>query len=155
MVDLYVANMPNDRTIFVFHAAGQAEVMQCLLEAHGITATLWDENATRTRSNEAISIALLVSEEDATRAIQILKEEEPRLFAHSSKAAEIDTEIKRSVLRYLVYALASAFVCYFLLDQGIIFFARCRDALMSGFLCAVPMMCFRYLLNRRKRANLK
>ena len=145
--------MPNDRTIYVFHRAGQAEASQCLLSAHGIGATLWDENVTRSQSNNAISIALQVPEDDAVRALQILREEDPTLFGSADKATQIVADIKRSILRYIVYALGGGFVCFFAVARNGELISRYWAALILGFLCAIPLTVLHSWMNTKRRAN--
>ncbi len=141
--------MQTDRTILVTHAAGQAEAIQCLLGAHGIKATLWDDNAMRGQTNQAISIALQVAEEDVVRAFDILKREQPDIFPPPGRAEKIEAEMKRAIMRFFADSLGIGFVCFFVVARNGELLSRCWAAWVCGLVCAIPVAFLRWWIGKR------
>ena len=142
--------MPH-RSIKVYDRAGQAEFAQSILLRHGISAVLQDENSDRTQTSRAISMSLLVEEEDAGRAFGILREAQPEVFGSVGEVSRIQSDLVRWLVAYAGYVLASGVLCFFVVARRGAFVPRCEAALLLGALCAIPLVILHANVFTKKR----
>jgi hypothetical protein len=136
-------------TIRVYSRAGHAEFGETALAAHGIHALLLDNNATRTISSDAVSVALQVADEDVERALAILKDSQPELFGSEQVVAGLQTNLKRDLARYAGYVFLAGAVCFFVVARRGELWGRCGAALLLGMLCGIPLTILHVKLTSR------
>ncbi|MGH7997754.1 MAG: hypothetical protein ACREFX_15525 [Opitutaceae bacterium] len=105
------------KTIVTYDSPSEAEVDKTFLESHGFSVCLLNANTARNELGPAFWIRLQVNEEQFDAASRVLREANPQRFGSAQRVAEIDREVRRMTLVFLIAALAAGIVAYLLLPR--------------------------------------
>jgi len=151
-------------TVLTYDRPSEAEVDKAFLESHGITVHLLNADTARNELGAPFFIRLQVMSEDRDAALAILREANPARFGSAERVAEIEKEMKRSILWFLGGALPCGAITYYMVqaptwggpvrvDQVDPVDLRPLAALCGAFLGGITLSWVRHLFSKKKHAN--
>jgi hypothetical protein len=102
------------RTILTYNVPSEAEVDKAFLESHGINVCLLNANTARNELGAPFYVRLQVMDEDVERASSLIKDANPSRFGSQERVNEIDRQIKRSVVRFVLISAPMGFAAFLL-----------------------------------------
>jgi predicted phage gp36 major capsid-like protein len=102
------------KTILTYHLPSEAEIDKSLLESHGITVNLLNNNEARNELGAPFHIQLQVPGEEAEEAVRVLKEFNPQRFGSAENVRKIERELGGMLIKALGVAAVAGLVFYFL-----------------------------------------
>ena len=102
------------KTVLTYHMPSEAEVDKSLLESHGLTVNLLNNNEARNELGAPFHIQLQVPGEQADEAVRILKEFNPQRFGSAENVRKIEKELGGMLVKAVVVLAVVRVVVYFL-----------------------------------------
>ena len=93
------------KTILTYNVPSEAEVDKAFLESHGLTVCLLNANTSRNELGAPFFVQLQVMAEEAENARNLIRQVNPSRFGSSERVSEIDRQIKRALMRFLLVAI--------------------------------------------------
>lgn len=152
-------------TVLTYDRPSEAEVDKAFLESHGITVHLLNANTARNELGAPFFIRLQVMAEDRDEALAILREANPTRFGSAERVAEIEKDMKRSVLWFLGGALPCGAITYLMVQapawEGPVVRLdsveppdmRPLAALCGAFLGGLAVTWVRHIFTKKKRSG--
>jgi hypothetical protein len=102
------------KTILTYHMPSEAEVDKSLLESHGLTVNLLNNNEARNEIGAPFHIQLQVPGEEVDEAVRVLKEFNPQRFGSVENVRKIEKELGGLLVKAVAVAAVVGAVVYFL-----------------------------------------
>src|SRR3954467_12804144 len=81
------------KTILTYHLPSEAEVDKSLLESHGITVNLLNNNESRNELGAPFHIQLQVPGDEVEQAVAVIREFNPQRFGSTENVRQIEREL--------------------------------------------------------------
>src|SRR5947208_3411381 len=101
------------KTILTYHLPSEAEIDKSLLESHGLTVNLLNNNEARNELGAPFHIQLQVPGEEVDEAVRVLKEFNPQRFGSVENVRQIEKELGALLLKGLGVVAVAGTVIYF------------------------------------------
>lgn len=106
------------KTVLTYHLPSEAEIDKSLLESHGLTVNLLNNNEARNELGAPFHIQLQVPDQEVDQAVALIREFNPQRFGSVENVRRIEREIGRALLWYgsevVIVGLAAYFLARFL-----------------------------------------
>ncbi len=122
------------KTILTYHLPSEAEVDKSLLESHGLTVNLLNNNESRNELGAPFHIQLQVMADRADEAVGILKQFNPQRFGSAENVKKIERELAGNAGWILAAAAGSGILTYFILPAWMEE-NRVMPSLLAGVIC--------------------
>jgi hypothetical protein len=106
--------MPYLKTVLTYNLPSEAEVDKAFLESNGLTVCLLNANTARNELGAPFFIQLQVADEEYDLAVGLLREANPARFGSQARVDELDREIKRGLVAFLLGAIPAAILALLL-----------------------------------------
>lgn len=93
------------KTILTYHLPSEAEIDKSLLESHGLTVNLLNNNEARNELGAPFHIQLQVPDEEVAQAVAVLKEFNPQRFGSMENVRTIEKELAGKALKLVGYVV--------------------------------------------------
>ena len=98
------------KTLLTYNMPSEAEVDKAFLESRGIAVCLLNANTSRNELGAPFYVQLQVNAEDLQAARALIMQVNPQRFGSSARVDEIDTQIKRAFVRYVLIAVPAGII---------------------------------------------
>lgn len=137
------------RTILTYSVPSEAEVDQSFLEANGITVNLLNAEVTRFEIGRPFDIHLQVPEEQAARAITLLRETHPERFGSVDNVNKITADIRQAMIQLVLCGLVCASGLFVLGPAQPSLSARALFSVLVGAPLGAAIRLFLWVIFRR------
>lgn len=100
------------KAILTYHLPSEREIDKSLLESHGLTVNLLNNNEARNELGAPFQIQLQVPDENVAEAVALIREFNPPRFGSVEKVREIEREPGNAVIKNGGILLAIAALVY-------------------------------------------
>jgi hypothetical protein len=102
------------KTVLSYNNPSEAESDKAFLESSGFDVYLLNANESRNELGAPFHIQLQVLGEQHIEAVKVLREVNPERFGSVTKVAEIEKDLIRSAIRFLMFGLPAAGITFFI-----------------------------------------
>ena len=133
--------VPYLKTVLTYHLPSEAEVDKSLLESHGLTVNLLNNNEARNELGAPFHIQLQVPDEQHAQAVAVIRELNPQRFGSVEKVRKIERELGRNLLQLVGISAVVTALLWFCTRQEIV--KTVVEGVIIGLILALLLNPFR------------